>query len=129
MTVLVDTQVWLWMLADPERLRAESRSLLESRDTEILLSAASTWEIAIKWAIGKLGLPGNPEQVIGEMMSQTRVTPLPILHSHTLHVATLPRHHRDPFDRLLVAQAQFTDIPLMTADPKITLYDVQVIEA
>ena len=129
MTVLVDTQVWLWMLADPERLRAESRSLLESRDTEILLSAASTWEIAIKWAIGKLGLPGNPEQVIGEMMSQTRVTPLPILHSHTLHVATLPRHHRDPFDRLLVAQAQLTDIPLMTADPKITLYDVQVIEA
>ena len=129
MTVLIDTQVWLWMLADPERLRPESRALLESRDTEILLSAASTWEIAIKWAIGKLGLPGEPERVIGEMMSQTRVTPLPILHSHTLRVATLPRHHRDPFDRLLVAQAQLTHVLLMTADPKITLYDIDVIEA
>ena len=129
MTVLVDTQVWLWMLADPERLRAESRSLLGSRDTEILFSAASTWEIAIKWAFGKLELPDDPEEVIGEMMSRTSVTPLAILHSHTLRVASLPDHHRDPLDRLLVAQAQLTGVPLMTADPKIAQYEVEVIAA
>lgn len=129
MTVLLDTQVWLWMLGHPDRISADSRALLESPDTKILLSAASTWEIAIKWAIGKLELPGNPEEVIGEMMSQTRVTPLPILHSHTLRVASLPSHHRDPFDRLLVAQAQLAGVPFMTADPQIASYDVEVIAA
>ena len=97
--------------------------------SKILLSAASTWEIAIKWAIGKLELPGDPEDVIGEMMSQTGVTPLPILHSHTLRVATLPHHHRDPFDRLLVAQAQLAGVPLITADPQVANYDIEVIEA
>jgi len=129
MTVLVDTQIWLWMLAHPERLRAGSRSLLGSRDTAILFSAASTWEIAIKWALGKLELPVDPEDVIGEMMSQARVTPLPILHSHTLRVATLPRHHRDPFDRLLVAQTQLTGVPRVTADPRLARYDVDILEA
>ena len=98
--------------------------------SKILLPAASTWEIAIKWAIGKLELPGDPEDVIGEMMSQTGVTPLPILHSHTLRVATLPHHHhRDPFDRLLVAQAQLAGVPLITADPQVANYDIEVIEA
>ena len=129
MRVLLDTQAWLWMLAAPERLAPASRRLLTKSDNELLLSAASAWEIAIKHGLGKLRLPDTPERAIPELMARTGVVPLPVLHRHALRVATLPRKHGDPFDRLLVAQAQIEDLAILTADRSFRLYDVRVIAA
>ena len=127
MRLLLDTQVWLWMLMDPGRLSAEGRRIVADPANQLLLSAASAWEIAIKTALGKLELPGPTDKVVPEMMERTHVTPLPILHPHALRVARLPQHHRDPFDRLLVAQAQLELVPIMTADPQMAAYEVELI--
>jgi len=127
--VLLDTQAWLWMLAAPERLAPGTRKLLTRSDNELLLSAASAWEIGIKHGLGKLRLPDTPERAVPELMASTGVVPLPVLHRHALRVATLPPKHRDPFDRLLVAQAQIEDLPILTSDRSFRLYDVKVIDA
>ena len=129
MRILLDTQPWLWMLAAPERFSDASRELVQSADNELLLSAASAWEIAIKCGLGKLQLPAEPAVSIPELMMKSATTPLPVLHGHTLHVAELPQHHLDPFDRVLVAQAQLEDLPLLTADPQFDPYDVEIIKA
>jgi PIN domain nuclease of toxin-antitoxin system len=129
MRVLLDTQVWLWMLASPDRLSTESRALLIAADNELLFSAASAWEIAIKHGLGKLQLPESPAEYIPRMMVHTSVTPLPVHHRHALHVAELPEHHRDPFDRLLVAQAQVEQVPIITADRHFLQYDIAVLSA
>jgi PIN domain nuclease of toxin-antitoxin system len=129
MRVLLDTQVWLWMLAAPDRLSTESRALLVASENELLLSAASAWEIAIKHGLGRLQLPESPAKYIPRMMVHTSVTPLPIHHRHALHVAELPEHHRDPFDRLLVAQAQVEGVPIISADPQLRQYNVEVLPA
>jgi len=127
--VLLDTQVWLWMLAAPERLSRRSRALVVSAENELLLSAASAWEIALKHGLGRLELPESPETYIPRLMARTGVTPLPVHHRHALHVATLPLHHRDPFDRLLVAQAQLESLPILTADRAFRRYDVEALPA
>ena len=129
MRILLDTQVWLWMLSAPERLSKKTRSRVASSDNELLLSAASAWEIAIKHALGKLQLPEPPEEYIPSLMNRTGMTPLPVLHRHALRVAALPAHHRDPFDRLLIAQAQLEQAPVLTADKAFRLYDVEIIIA
>ena len=129
MRVLLDTHVWLWMLGAPRRIAQRSRELLDSADNELVLSAASTWEIAIKYASGRLPFPGDPEALVPTMMAETRVAPLEVSHAHSLRVARLPLHHRDPFDRLLIAQAQIERVPIMTADPHFGAYDVEVIAA
>ena len=129
MRLLLDTQVWLWMLAAPERLSRKSRALVVSPDNELLLSAASAWEIAIKYGLGKLQLPEAPAAYIPRLMTRTGITPLPVQHRHALRVADLPLRHRDPFDRLLVAQAQLEELPILTADPSFKLYEVEVIPA
>lgn len=129
MRVLLDTQVWLWMLALPARLSADSRALLAAAENELLLSAASAWEIAIKHGLGKLQLPESPAKYIPRMMVHTSVIPLPIHHRHALHVAELPEYHRDPFDRLLIAQAQVEGVPIISADPQFRQYDVEVLAA
>lgn len=129
MRLLLDTQTWLWMLASPERLSKNTRRLVADAGTELLLSAASAWEIAIKQGIGKLQLPEPAGEYIPRLMAETRVTPLAIYHRHALHVATLPGHHRDPFDRLLVAQAQIERLAIVTGDRVFARYDVRVIAA
>ena len=129
MRILLDTQVWLWMLAAPERLSEPSRALVVSVDNELLLSAASAWEMAIKYALGKLRLPEAPGTIIPRLMTRTGITPLPIHHRHALHAASLPPRHRDPFDRLLVAQAQLEGLPILTADRSFGLYDVETLHA
>lgn len=127
MTVLLDTHVWLWMLTAPARLGA-AREVLADPRTELLLSAASTWEIAIKCAAGRLALPQPPEDYVPERMRTTGVTALPVDHRHTLAVAGLPLHHRDPFDRLLIAQARQLEVPLATSDARFTAYEVQLLD-
>ena len=129
MNILVDTQCWLWMTSAPERLSASARALVESIDRELFLSAASAWEIAIKHALGKLRLPEPPADYVTSRLETLRVTPLAIEHVHALRVASLPPHHSDPFDRLLVAQAQIEGLPILTADPVFALYDVDTLRA
>lgn len=114
------------MQIDPARL-GDVRTSIESLDNELLLSAASSWEIAIKSALGKLNLPEPPEVYVPSRMKRSGVDALPIQHSHALRVASLPAHHRDPFDRLLVAQAALEGLSLVSADPVFDLYDVNLI--
>jgi PIN domain nuclease of toxin-antitoxin system len=125
MRLLLDTHVWLWLVAAPERLSGEARSLLESSTTQLYLSAASGWELSIKQALGRLELGGSAEIVVAELMLRSDVGPLSITHQHALRAGGLPPHHRDPFDRLLIAQAQLEALPIMTADVAFALYDVE----
>lgn len=114
------------MLSEPERFSEPSRQLLTDRQNELFLSAASAWEIAIKFALGRLRLPEPPALFVERRMAEDRLGALPILHSHALRVAELPAHHSDPFDRLLVAQAQVEGHTLLTADRELAKYDVSI---
>lgn len=129
MRYLLDTQVWLWLQVSPEKLRDATRSSLADGSSTLLLSAVSSWEIAIKFALGRLPLPEPPGSYVPSRMRAGDVEALPVSHVHALHVATLPHHHGDPFDRLLVAQAQLEGIALVTADRQISRYDVEVVPA
>jgi PIN domain nuclease of toxin-antitoxin system len=127
MRLLLDTHVWLWMLTAPDRL-GDAREPLSDRRNELLLSAASTWEIAIKHASGRLALPEPPATYVPERMRTTGVTPLAVTTAHTLAAGALPPHHRDPFDRLLLAQAASLSVPLVTVDDQLGAYGIQLFE-
>ena len=128
MSYLLDTHVWLWLLEAPQRIRPDLLAQLRSSDTHMFLSAVSSWEIAIKWAVGRMPLPEPPVTYVPRMMQVSGVGGLTVGHSHALQVAMLPRHHADPFDRLLIAQSQLESIPIVTADPAFEPYDVEVIK-
>lgn len=123
---LLDTHIWLWMLTEPARL-GEARSAIEDPDSSLFLSAASSWEIAIKYNLGRLPLPEPPERYVPERIRSSAVTAMPVEHAHALAVAALPDHHRDPFDRILIAQAIVEGMPIVTADRAMADYDVEVI--
>jgi|SRR6478609_721597 len=125
-TILIDTHIFLWLQTSPERV-SPGLDLLENENTTVLLSAVSSWEIAVKWSIGKLPLPESPDRYVPDVMQRKDINPLPVMHSHALAVASLPRHHRDPFDRLLIAQAVTEGLPLMTGDPALRPYDVELL--
>jgi PIN domain nuclease of toxin-antitoxin system len=129
MRVLLDTHVWLWWLHEPGRLSADTIALLAERGNTVYLSAASVWEIVIKHNLGKLTLPAPPDKFVPQAMADDGLAGLAIEHAHVLRVGHLPRHHRDPFDRVLIAQAQVEDLPLLTADPLFEPYDVAVLKA
>lgn len=126
MRVLLDTHVFLWLHTEPERLGDHLR-LLENPRNVRLVSAASSWEIAIKSSLGRLSLPEPVARWLPARLADIGATPVPVEHAHALAVAELPRHHRDPFDRLLVAQAQLLGVPLLTTDRQIARYDVDVL--
>lgn len=127
MRVLLDTNTWLWMLASPERLPDRARSTVADPQTETLLSAASSWEIAIKYQIGRLVLPEGPTTFVPSRMAASGCTGLAIDHAHVLRAGLLPPHHRDPFDRVLVAQAQMLGAPLVSGDRAFDAYDVAIL--
>ncbi len=129
MRLLLDTHCWLWWITKPEKLAPRAQSLIMDGRNEVLLSAASSWEIAIKHAIGKLPLPEEPETFVASRLTRDAITPFLITHSHALHVGSLPRYHRDPFDRLLISQAQLESVPIMTTDRQFEPYDVEIIWA
>ena len=126
MKILIDTQCWLWLQASPGRFSAATLRLLADPDTEILLSVASSWEIAIKYALGKLALPEPPVAYVPSRLASSGTRGLPIQHAHALHAGALPPHHRDPFDRLLIAQAQLEQLTLLSADRQLAAYDVDL---
>ncbi len=125
MRILLDTHIFLWILDESDRL-AGHRATVENRRNTLMVSAASSWEIAIKHGLGRLELPEPPQRYVPSRIRAIGATPLPIDHSHALAVASLPRIHDDPFDRLLVAQAQLLGLPFMTADPIFEQYGVEV---
>ncbi|HYG63760.1 MAG TPA: type II toxin-antitoxin system VapC family toxin [Thermoanaerobaculia bacterium] len=125
--ILLDTHVWLWLNIAVEEIPSEILKTLKQREQKIYLSAASAWEIAIKHASGKLPLPLPPEAYIPSRMEMNGILPLPILHGHAVKAASLPPHHRDPFDRMLIAQAQVENLRLVTADPWMSDYDVEIL--
>ena len=129
MRVLLDTQVWLWWLGEPERLGRKVRELIGNGENALVFSVASCWEIAIKVGLGKLTLPEPVDVWVPSRLAQQGMTALPVELAHVLRVAGLPQHHRDPFDRLLVAQAQVEGLPILTADPRFADYGVDVIPA
>jgi PIN domain nuclease of toxin-antitoxin system len=124
---LLDTNVFLWSNGAPERLNKQATAILSSGASEIYLSAASSWEIAIKFALRALRLPSPPSQFIPDALRILSIRSLEISHFHALTAGALPSHHRDPFDRMLVAQARSEDMVLLTADKIFAKYDVQTI--
>ena len=129
MKCLLDTSVWLWSLTTWERINEKARGVLSSGRNELYLSAASSWEIAIKTALGRLQLPEPAASYIPKRMATEGIRPLTITHTHALAVSDLPLHHGDPFDRLLIAQALTEDMMILTADRTFELYEVDVLWA
>ncbi len=129
MRVLLDTHAWLWMLMAPERFSPRALEIVASSSHRLVLSAGSAWEIGIKHRLGRLELPGPPEAVIPDLMLRSDVEGLAVTHTHALRAAALPLHHRDPFDRLLVAQAQVEGLPILSADPALAAYVVEILPA
>ncbi|MEG3896196.1 MULTISPECIES: type II toxin-antitoxin system VapC family toxin [unclassified Microcoleus] len=122
MKLLLDTQCWLWWFAQPERLSEEAIAQIVDETNELWFSVASIWEIGIKVAIGKLPLPDPIDSYINSRMVQLGVQYLEITAAHALRAAALPLHHRDPFDRMLIAQAQVEDMTLVSADSMFKQY-------
>ncbi len=127
MRVLVDTHIFLWAYSAPERLSEETIRLLGNPSIEKLFSAASAWEIAIKWAKGGLDLSEHPSLLVPAKVAEAGMLNLPISLHDALRVAELPKHHGDPFDRVLIAQAQRNGARILTNDRVIARYDVEVI--
>ncbi|NIM96909.1 MAG: PIN domain-containing protein [candidate division Zixibacteria bacterium] len=127
MKALLDTHTFLWWINDSPKLSSRVREIISDGNNDLFLSAASGWEIAVKVQLGKLKLPDSPERFIPEQLRINNIKGLPIEMSHALQISTLPDHHRDPFDRVLVVQAQLEGLPILTADPLIAQYRLEVI--
>lgn len=126
MRLLLDTHVWLWMMQAPEKLSGEARDALANIQNELFLSAASVWEAGIKQALGKLTLPGSLRDLVLSSLQDFQLQRLPISFEHAACVSSLPLHHRDPFDRMLIAQARTEELVLMTADPALRAYEQEL---
>ena len=127
MKVLLDTHAFLWWIADSARLSVRAHEIISDGDNELYISAVTGWEIAVKARLGRIELPDDPQRFIPDQMRMNAMQGLPVQMSHALQVFALPHYHRDPFDRMLVAQAQIEGLPILTADPQIGLYQVEVI--
>ena len=123
--VLLDTKVLLWWLAGNSQLGRETRTIVADAETEVFVSAATIWEISIKLELGKLKAPKNMEREV----EREGFSKLAITLSHGQLAGSLPKIHRDPFDRMLVAQAQLEDLQLVSADPVFAKYSVRLIRA
>jgi len=126
MRALLDTHAFLWWISDDARLSDRCRAIISSGVNEILFSAVSAWEIAVKVGIGRLAVPGDLENYTMEQVSRNRFEVLPISISHAVRVSRLPNHHKDPFDRMLVAQAQVEKVTILSGDTQIARYPIRV---
>lgn len=109
------------------QMSSTAQTLVAERNNQIIFSAASGWEIAIKAQLGKLQISGQPESFIANQLAINSFEVLPIQLDHALRIYHLPNHHKDPFDRILVAQRQIFNLPILTFDSKIAQYGVNVI--
>ncbi|MBP7415597.1 MAG: type II toxin-antitoxin system VapC family toxin [Pyrinomonadaceae bacterium] len=127
MSILLDTHVFIWAVEENRRLSPAARAMLSDPNETVFFSAVSSLEIAIKWAKGNLELPDRPYEFVNKTLAAAGISQLAITVRDTCAVGDLPHHHHDPFDRLLVAQARTNGLRLMTADPILERYDVDVI--
>ncbi|MBV9775054.1 MAG: type II toxin-antitoxin system VapC family toxin [Gemmatimonadetes bacterium] len=125
MRLLLDTHSFLWFITADPKLSPSADRELRSGGNQLLLSLASVWEIAIKVGIGRLPIPTPLEQFIPEQLTRNRIDLLPIALPHALETARLPLHHRDPFDRLIIAQALLEGLPVVSADGAFDSYPIQ----
>jgi PIN domain nuclease of toxin-antitoxin system len=129
MRLLLDTHVWLCSTIGDPRISPAVRDAIEDRQNDVFVSAASVWELAIKYRLGRIPLPLPPHEYAPAMLARAGFTSLPISIRHAAAVAALPDLHRDPFDRLLIAQALHDDLTLVTIDPIVRRYAVATIDA
>jgi len=123
--LLLNTHVFLWWAEDAAALSRKARAAISDPANQCLLSVASCWEMAIKISLGKLRLPAPLEQFVPEQLSANGFEQQPINFRHVARVAKLPFHHRDPFDRLLIAQAIEEELALVSRDPVFKMYDIR----
>lgn len=126
MRLLVDTHVLLWFLEGNKLLSTAHRQIIADPQNDIFVSIASVWETAIKISIGKLTLDRPLAEVINQIAAQN-IEILPVLPEHVLRILSLPFHHRDPFDRIIIAQSQFENLPIITNDSEFNLYKINIL--
>jgi PIN domain nuclease of toxin-antitoxin system len=127
MRVLLDTPSFLWWVTDDPRLSPRAREIMSDGENQLLFSAASAWEIAIKARLGRLTIPEPLATFVSAQLAENAIEGLPIGLSHALQVHSLPDHHRDPFDRMLVAQSRIENLPILTGDRLIAQYPVETV--
>ena len=127
MRVLLDTHSLLWFLSGDEKLSATAQQVMIDFENELVLSIASLWEIAIKVSLGKLEIAEPFEELFPSQLREHEIELLHITFPHLFHVVSLPFHHRDPFDRLIIAQSLAEELPVITADPAFQVYGVTII--
>ncbi|MBT3580916.1 type II toxin-antitoxin system VapC family toxin [bacterium] len=119
---LIDTHVFLWMLTDEHKLSVRAKIILENKDNPIFMSTASLWELAIKYSLGKIEFPTKPEIYLLNKIYEENITVIPITPIMALKIHEIPQLHKDPFDRFLITQAIFDNIPLISNDIEIKKY-------
>ena len=124
--ILLDTHIWLWSILSPGKLGDEGQAIIEEAENDLFLSAASSWEISIKYRLGRLPLPEPPESFILLRLIRDNIKPMSVEHHHACRVSVLTDIHRDPFDRILIAQAQTEQLLLITADQQLKGYDADI---
>jgi len=127
MRLLLDTHMFLWFLSEESRIPEETREAIESSENSVLVSAASVWEIAVKASIGRLKIARTDVMKLPALIDASGFDELPVRARHAAAVGALPMHHRDPFDRLLIAQTRTEGLALVTIDPAIRRYDVETL--
>lgn len=127
MKYLLDTHTFLWAIGEPENLSKKVLEIIENTDNEIFTSVVNTWEICIKYSIGKLNLKKDPEKFILDEINEAGFQILDIKLNHLFPLTRLPDFHKDPFDRLLIAQSQIEGLPILSNDPLIKKYKTKVI--
>lgn len=127
MQVLLDTNAFLWWVTDDEKLSTTARSIISNTENSVYFSIVSAWEITIKYQLSKLPLPEPAITYIPNRIEHYKFIKLSIELQDVLEVSNLENHHKDPFDRLLIAQSRIHDLPIVTADSKLSLYDVEII--
>jgi PIN domain nuclease of toxin-antitoxin system len=127
MKYLLDTVVWLWSIGPAERINPRGLEILQSGGEEIYFSVASAWEVTIKVGLGKLKLPSAPQVCVPSFTMKQGLRHLPVSLLHAVNVYSLPSHHRDPFDRLLISQAVTEGMTVLTAEEDFKKYPVEIV--
>lgn len=125
MKVLLDTCAFIWLVTDNPKLSELAKEIFLDEDNEILLSAVTGFEIAVKYSLGKLHLTEPPREFVIHRLNANALTELPVSMAHALALQNMPLHHKDPFERLLVAQAMVNQIPLLSAHQQLSAYDIE----
>lgn len=127
MNLLLDTHAFLWWIGNDSRLPQRARDLISSPDNQVFLSVVSAWELAIKIQMGKLDLRDDLDHFLPEQLQRNGFNVLPIALPHALNLQRLPKHHRDPFDRMLISQAQCEGLTVVSCDTQFRSYDVRIV--